>query len=276
MESYRCTKITPEAQANLVETIQMVKIPRQCEHIKANGEFCGSPALRGRNYCYFHLTHIGRKMRAERARARAVARSIDAANVPLELPLLEDANAVQLAIMQVVDAIAQNRIDSKRAGLLLYALQTASVNLDRADFAPAAGATVAGRYENFEQDFEVGEDAPELKADEAAESQAERDAHLAKIAEIEEMAAAYAKLDAAEEEARERLHRERQAAGIPEHDSGGPFQCDHVDRFFCRLMGPLAQIRQAGAQRPTSQERDVTSRRLELLPAPDTEEGKAA
>ena len=47
----------------------------------------------------------------------------------LDLPPFEDANSIQIALMQVVDALLDNRIDSKRAGLVLYALQTASSNL---------------------------------------------------------------------------------------------------------------------------------------------------
>jgi hypothetical protein len=54
----------------------------------------------------------------------------------IQLPLLEDAESIQIAIQEVVDAITQDRIDSKRAGLLLYALQTASANLKNADFEP--------------------------------------------------------------------------------------------------------------------------------------------
>ena len=36
---------------------------RHCEHVKANGHFCGSPAMRGRNYCFFHIIDIGRRLR---------------------------------------------------------------------------------------------------------------------------------------------------------------------------------------------------------------------
>jgi hypothetical protein len=28
----------------------------RCQHIRMNGRRCGSPALRGENYCYFHDT----------------------------------------------------------------------------------------------------------------------------------------------------------------------------------------------------------------------------
>jgi hypothetical protein len=94
-------------------------IPR-CQHIKVNGTQCGSPALRGRRFCYFHACHEAKPARAG----------------SFDFPMLEDANAVQIALMQVIRAIADDRIDSKRASLLLYALQTASFNLKRANLEP--------------------------------------------------------------------------------------------------------------------------------------------
>jgi hypothetical protein len=39
---------------------------RLCQHTKDNGELCGSPAMRGKNYCYFHL-EVVRRRRAWRA-----------------------------------------------------------------------------------------------------------------------------------------------------------------------------------------------------------------
>ena len=30
-----------------------------CDHLKEDGVYCDSPALRGRNYCYFHLNLRG-------------------------------------------------------------------------------------------------------------------------------------------------------------------------------------------------------------------------
>src|SRR5205823_14269616 len=54
------------------------------------------------------------------------------------LPPLEDANGIQSAIMEVARALLQNKIDRKTAGLLFYALQTASANLkQRVKFEPS-------------------------------------------------------------------------------------------------------------------------------------------
>ncbi len=96
-----------------------------CQHIKANGERCGSPAITGRHFCHFHA-----EMR-DRAHRRAQAAENDS-----RFPILEDANAVQIALMQTIDDILHNRIDRKQAALILYALQTASINLRHTDFEP--------------------------------------------------------------------------------------------------------------------------------------------
>jgi hypothetical protein len=102
---------------------------RTCKHVKANGEFCGSPALRGRAHCYFHLTVLGRRLRTQK-------HIMQGENHYLQLPTLEDANSIQMALMQVMEALLRDQIDNKLAGLLLYGLQIASSNLQQgANFA---------------------------------------------------------------------------------------------------------------------------------------------
>lgn len=150
------------------------KKARQCEHVKVNGEFCGSPALRGRNYCYFHLNFIGRRMRAERAQFRATAFGVS----PLQLPPLEDANSIQMALTLVIDAILDARINERRAGLVLYALQTASANLARTELSHASKATVADQYEEFEKDFGLEDRSAELHSLEREEDGDGRGADL--------------------------------------------------------------------------------------------------
>jgi hypothetical protein len=49
----------------------------------------------------------------------------------LALTALEDADAIQLALSDVVLALAANRIDSRRARILIYGLQVASQNHHR-------------------------------------------------------------------------------------------------------------------------------------------------
>jgi hypothetical protein len=47
---------------------------------------------------------------------------------PLELPPVEDSASIQLALIQVIQALAAEQLDPRRAGLLLYGLQVASAN----------------------------------------------------------------------------------------------------------------------------------------------------
>jgi hypothetical protein len=102
-----------------------VEIPR-CQHIKVNGIQCGSPALRTKKFCYFHYEW----RKSHRCGTGALARGRrNSTSLAFELPPLEDANSIQLALMQVTGLLLSGRIDHKTAGLVLYALQTASSNL---------------------------------------------------------------------------------------------------------------------------------------------------
>jgi hypothetical protein len=105
----------------------MMDVPR-CQHLKVNGTQCGCPALRRRRYCYFHT-----RVYEQNARMKKDQSGLGA----MELPLLEDANAVQMALMEVVQRLAWGRIDHKTSGQILYALQTASSNLKSTTFEPA-------------------------------------------------------------------------------------------------------------------------------------------
>lgn len=106
------------------------QIPR-CHFIKVNGVQCGSPALRGQIHCYFHSQwleqHGGGNMEIVHGASR----------LPLSLPPLVDANSIQIALMHIIRLIVSGQIDTKQAGLILYALQTASANLSRINFEPS-------------------------------------------------------------------------------------------------------------------------------------------
>lgn len=94
---------------------------RRCEFIKPDGVQCGSPALRNETHCYFH------DQRRQAALREASLRQ--ASPFPMGIPDLENANAIQGALTEVMRLLIADQIDNRRAGLLLYALQTASHNL---------------------------------------------------------------------------------------------------------------------------------------------------
>ena len=100
-------------------------VPR-CSHTRLNGLRCGSPAMKGKRHCYFHrrLQLQQHRNSTRRARQRVI------------LPPLEDAASIQFALMEVTQAVLDDRISEKKAGLVLYALQTASHNLRRLDPEP--------------------------------------------------------------------------------------------------------------------------------------------
>ncbi|HEU5233406.1 MAG TPA: hypothetical protein VFU50_11130 [Terriglobales bacterium] len=100
----------------------------RCQFIKADGQQCGSPALRRKRFCYFHSkTAEDRKRKnTTSAGSRAAARS------PLEMPVLEDDLAIKMAVSNICRHLANERIDPKRAATLLYGIQVATVAVRRA------------------------------------------------------------------------------------------------------------------------------------------------
>ena len=103
--------------------------PNRCQHIKINGVQCGSPALRRHRFCFFHKRYHEESIRLATDKARRSPGTFT-------LPLLEDANSIQIALMEVMSLLLARQIDHKTASLLLYALQTASGNLSRTRFNP--------------------------------------------------------------------------------------------------------------------------------------------
>ena len=102
-----------------------------CRHVKEDGTYCGSPALRERKYCYYHLMQRGRRLR----RARALRD-----NLPyrLEIQSLDNHYAVRDALTDVAQALAAGQLDPHTAGKLLYAIQQVSATNRRIEQMEAA------------------------------------------------------------------------------------------------------------------------------------------
>lgn len=107
----------------------MSNYPNRCEHIKVNGIQCGSPALRHNRFCFFHKRYHDNNIQIATENARS-------AKSKFTLPVFEDANSIQIILMEVIRMILSHQIEHKTASLLLYALQTASSNLRKTDFDP--------------------------------------------------------------------------------------------------------------------------------------------
>ncbi len=101
----------------------------QCTHIKVTGHRCGSPALRGEHFCYFHHRMIkGGRFRVD-MKVNASA-------------LLEDTESIQVAIMDVTTQLIENSIDWRRASLIIRALQIAARNARTVNFGSNASRMV--------------------------------------------------------------------------------------------------------------------------------------
>ncbi len=91
---------------------------QSCTHIKVTGVRCGSPALRGEQFCYFHQRMHRGVRTPPQARLHPIA-------------LIEDEESIQTALMEVINALMRNTIDLKRAALILRALHIAVKNASR-------------------------------------------------------------------------------------------------------------------------------------------------
>jgi hypothetical protein len=104
---------------NLKRNLQRADKAPRCTAVKEDGTVCGSPKIKDHVYCYAHFQML-------QGRAKK-----------LVLPALEDANAIQMAVMRVQRALIDDEISEKKAGLLLYSIQIAAANAGKTTFGQA-------------------------------------------------------------------------------------------------------------------------------------------
>jgi hypothetical protein len=134
----------------------MPKPTETCQHVRTNGTFCKSPAVTGHRLCYFHKRDRDRQVRLlnnlEFRRGAVAHGRVDQLIAPLpgsktafddnsaelfselHIPVLEDADAIQVCLSDLYRAIATQQIDMLVAGRLLYTLQIAALNLKNTHF----------------------------------------------------------------------------------------------------------------------------------------------
>jgi hypothetical protein len=136
--------------------------PRNCTHIKVTGVRCGSPALRGEQFCYFHQRMLRTVKGPPASRVHHAA-------------LLEDEESIQASLMEVVNALLRGSIEIKRAELIFRALNTAVRNIRRVNFSRVSHMIT------HVPDYPA---VPDLEVEEAARSEAARQATRAEIARV--------------------------------------------------------------------------------------------
>jgi len=162
--------------------------PNRCQHLRTNGTQCGSPTLRRNRFCYFHKRYQDERIRLNVDRRRR-------GTATFFLPVLEDANSIQMSLMQVMRLMLTAQIEHKTASLLLYALQTASANLRLTRFDPhvhevildprqASASPLDRRHiwsdEDFEEEEEGEVDEVEQEIEKKVEEAAEKARYVAR------------------------------------------------------------------------------------------------
>ncbi len=112
-------KIDPDSKGSYpMSTVQNVRV---CTHIKVNGIRCGSPALRGEVFCYFHQRMFRGVCTPPKSRLHPIA-------------MLEDEQSIQASLMEIINALVRNQIDVERARLIMRALHIAVKNAGKVHF----------------------------------------------------------------------------------------------------------------------------------------------
>ena len=88
-----------------------------CTHILPNGRHCGSPSMRGEQHCYHHHP------------TRRPPQRITSRGAVFTLPPIHDRLDLQIALSEIMGRLADNTLDTRRAGLLLQSAQMAAANL---------------------------------------------------------------------------------------------------------------------------------------------------
>jgi len=120
-----------------ITTIQPKDTRQQCRHVLVSGYRCQSPCLRSGSgtsgqhepFCYYH--HTSRRPAPHRHSNRLQTQTIDHSGgpTPFVLPHIEDQSSIQASVNEIVLRITLGDLDPRRAGLLLYAMQIASITL---------------------------------------------------------------------------------------------------------------------------------------------------
>jgi hypothetical protein len=103
----------------LKQRLKMADMAPRCQWVKQDGTACRSPQMKQHIYCFAH-------------RQMAEAREL-----MLMIPVVEDANAIQMGLMRIQKALMEDTISMKKAGLLLYSMQLAMTNVGQTTFGQA-------------------------------------------------------------------------------------------------------------------------------------------
>jgi hypothetical protein len=115
--------------------LKMADMAPRCQWVRQDGTSCWSPQMKRHIYCFAHM---------QMAEARTLL---------LMLPAPEDANAIQMGLMRIQKALIEDRITTKKAGLLLYSMQLALTNVGQTTFGQAKDEEMVRETVSEEESF---------------------------------------------------------------------------------------------------------------------------
>ena len=118
IENLRALREEASTMAKRLAGLERADSAPRCAHVRANGETCGSPAMTRDQFCYFH------------SEARKMRDAAEAAAKLAEMPILEDRQGLQLAIMRVCTLLADNKIEERTARAIFDGLRLAQKTLN--------------------------------------------------------------------------------------------------------------------------------------------------
>jgi hypothetical protein len=108
---------------------------RQCAYTKVDGHRCGGPAIHDSDFCQHHHT---------------LKTSIERQS--FSLPALDDANAVSVAAMQIMNALILGKLSRPDAYALIQGLHLVRANLKATTLAPPADDELAQLLERAREE----------------------------------------------------------------------------------------------------------------------------
>ncbi len=103
------------------QNLEKARQAARCTHLHTNGEQCRAPRVKDRELCHMH------------------ARLLEVRTEKLDLPPLEDANSIQVAIMKLQKVVIDGTLDHKQIGYLSNLIKIAAWNVSRTNFGREGG-----------------------------------------------------------------------------------------------------------------------------------------
>ena len=125
----------------------MADMAPRCQWVKQDGTACRSPQMKQHIYCFAH------KQMAE------------ARELMLMIPVVEDANAIQMGLMRIQKAVIEDTISMKKAGLLLYSMQLAMTNVGQTTFGQAKDEEMVRETVDEDEAFRENQHPPRRHGD---------------------------------------------------------------------------------------------------------------